>query len=48
MADPDMVKLSDAAQACGIPADILKLMAGDGLLPQAVRRPRRAHLLPRG
>lgn len=37
MPDPDIVKLSDAAQSCGIPADILKLLASDGLLPQVVR-----------
>ncbi|TDK94630.1 DNA-binding protein [Mycobacterium paragordonae] len=37
VADTDIVKLSDAAQSCGIPADILKLMASDGLLPQVVR-----------
>lgn len=37
MTATDLVKLSDASQICGIPADTLKMMAADGLLPQAVR-----------
>lgn len=37
MSDPDLAKLSEASELCGIPTDILKMMAGDGLLPQVVR-----------
>jgi len=37
LVDQELVKLSDAAQSCGVAVDILKLMVGDGLLPQAVR-----------
>lgn len=37
MSEPDLAKLSEAAELCGIPSDILKMMAADGLLPQTVR-----------
>ena len=37
MTEPDLAKLSEAADLCGIPTDILKMMAADGLLPQTVR-----------
>lgn len=37
MSEPDLAKISEASELCGIPTDILKLMAADGLLPQAVR-----------
>lgn len=37
MTDPDLAKLSEASEACGIPTDVLKMMAADGLVPQAVR-----------
>ena len=37
MSDTDLAKLSEAAELCGIPTDVLKMMAGDGLLPQVVR-----------
>ena len=37
MSEPDLAKLSEASELCGIPTDILKMMAGDGLLPQVVR-----------
>ncbi len=37
VSDPSLVKLSEVAQLCGIPADVLKLMAADDLFPQAVR-----------
>lgn len=37
MSDADLVKLSEVAQSCGIPTDVLKLMASDNLFPQAVR-----------
>ncbi|WP_286199370.1 hypothetical protein ACRDU6_00890 (plasmid) [Mycolicibacterium sp. ELW1] len=33
MSDPDLAKLSEASELCGIPTDILKMMAADGLLP---------------
>lgn len=33
----DRVKLSEVAQTCGVPADVLKLMVGDDLFPQAIR-----------
>lgn len=37
MTDPDLVKMSEVAQRCGIPLDIVKMLAADGLLSQAVR-----------
>ena len=37
MCDPDLAKLSEAAQYCGIPTDILDRMAACRLLPQVVR-----------
>lgn len=37
MSEPDLAKLSEASELCGIPTDILKLMAADGLRPQVVR-----------
>jgi hypothetical protein len=38
VSEPDLAKLSEASELCGIPtADIPKLMAVDGLLPQVVR-----------
>jgi hypothetical protein len=37
VSEPDLAKLSEASELCGIPTDILKLMAVDGLLPQVVR-----------
>lgn len=37
MSDPELAKLSEAAELCGIPTDVLKMMAADGLLPQTVR-----------
>lgn len=37
MTDPDLAKLSEASEQCGIPTDILKLLATDELLPQTVR-----------
>lgn len=37
MNEPDLAKLSEAAEQCGIPADVLKIMAADDLLPQVVR-----------
>jgi hypothetical protein len=37
MNEPDLAKLSEAADQCGIPTDVLKLMAADDLLPQVVR-----------
>lgn len=35
MSEPDLAKLSEASELCGIPT--LKMMAADGLLPQVVR-----------
>lgn len=35
--DPELAKLSEASELCGVPTDILKMMATDGLLPQVVR-----------
>ncbi|CQD25151.1 hypothetical protein BN970_06949 [Mycolicibacterium conceptionense] len=37
MIEPELAKLSEAADQCGIPADVLKIMAADDLLPQVVR-----------
>lgn len=37
MTDAELAKLSEAAEVCGIPTDVLKMMAADGLLPQVVR-----------
>ena len=37
LSDPDLAKLSEVSELCGIPTDILKMMAADGLLPQTVR-----------
>lgn len=37
MSEQDLAKLSEAAEQCGIPAEILKMLAADGLLPQVVR-----------
>ena len=37
MTEPDLAKLSEAAEQCGIPAETLKMLASDGLLPQVVR-----------
>ena len=37
MSEPQLAKLSEAAELCGIPADVLKMLAADGLLPQVVR-----------
>lgn len=37
MSDPDLAKVSEVAELCGIPSDILKLMAADDLFPQVVR-----------
>lgn len=37
MNDPALVKLSEVAQQCGIPTDVLKLMVADDLFAQAVR-----------
>lgn len=37
VSDPDLAKLSETAELCGIPTDILKMMAAGGLLPQTVR-----------
>ena len=35
--DASLAKLSEAAGLCGIPSEILKMMAADGLFPQVVR-----------
>ena len=35
--ESDLAKLSEAAELCGVPTDVLKMMAADGLLPQVVR-----------
>lgn len=35
MTEPDLAKLSEASEVCGIPTDILKMMAADGLLPRS-------------
>ncbi len=37
MSEAELAKLSEAAEVCGIPTDVLKMMAADGLLPQTVR-----------
>lgn len=37
VSEPDLAKLSEASELCGIPTDILKMMAADGILPQAIR-----------
>lgn len=37
MSEPHLAKLSEAAELCGIPTDVLKMLAADGLLPQVVR-----------
>lgn len=35
MTEPELAKLSEAADHCGIPADVLKIMAADDLLPRS-------------
>ena len=37
MSEAELAKLSKAAEVCGIPTGVLKMMAADGLLPQTVR-----------
>ena len=37
MSDSDLAKASEASEFCGMPIDVLKMMAADGLLPQVVR-----------
>lgn len=37
MSEPQLAKLSEAAELCGIPTDVLKMLAADGLLTQVVR-----------
>ncbi|OBB06438.1 hypothetical protein A5731_16585 [Mycolicibacterium conceptionense] len=37
MNEPELAKLSEASDQCGIPVDVLKIMAADDLLPQVVR-----------
>ncbi|PND54172.1 DNA-binding protein [Mycobacterium sp. ENV421] len=37
VSESDLAKVSEAAELCGMPIDVLKMMAADGLLPQVVR-----------
>jgi DNA-binding transcriptional MerR regulator len=37
VSESDLAKVSEAAELCGMPIDVLRMMAADGLLPQAVR-----------
>ncbi len=37
MSERALAKLSEASELCGIPTEILKLMAADGRLPRVVR-----------
>jgi hypothetical protein len=37
VSESDLAKVSEASELCGMPIDVLKMMAADGLLPQVVR-----------
>ena len=37
VSESDLAKVSEVSELCGIPTDVLKMMAAEGLLPQVVR-----------